>query len=161
MRVSVKITDKNPDVIRELVKRCKGASEAYVTVGVHEDAGEYEGDGAPSVVEVALWNEFGTHSIPSRPFLRTAIDENVAKINAWRVEAARKIVFGGWTVEKGLEMIGFRVQQLIQNKIRSDVPPPNAPSTAADKVRRGVAPNTLMDSTLLLRSVTYKVHKGG
>ena len=141
-----------------MAKRLKQLKGAYVTIGVHEDAGQYtEGSHPPSVVEVALWNEFGTSNIPERSFLRSAIDGNESLINSWLKEVCQKITFGEITVEKGLEIIGYRTQVLIQNKIKSNVPPPNAPSTVAQKQRDGVAPNTLINTGLLLRSITYKV----
>lgn len=147
-----------------IIQQTKGA---YVTVGVHEDAGKYpEG---PSVVEVALWNEFGTRTAPERSFFRSALDENEGKINEWREEAISNMLTKGWTVKQALEMMGFRLQTLIQNKIKSNVPPPNAPSTIIAKTRSGVLPksglaggregqtSTLIDSGLMLRSITYKV----
>lgn len=36
--------------------------------------------GGQSVAEVARWNEFGTNTIPSRPFLRTALRKNKERI---------------------------------------------------------------------------------
>lgn len=158
------------DSIKMLGKRIKGLEGAFVTIGVHEDAGKYtDGPNPPTVVEVALWNEFGTEHIPERSFLRSAIDDNEGTINQWRTEALNKILSGDWPVSKGLEMIGFRVQQLIQNKIKSSVPPPNAPSTVAAKQASGVLPGslpaggstgTLIDTGLLLRSISFRVQLG-
>lgn len=158
IRPKVTITDSGKPEQEALAKRLKGMRGAFVTVGVHEDAGSYEGNDAPTVAEVALWNEFGTTKTPERSFIRSAIDENEPLINQWREELINKIVNEGWTVEKALEALGFRVQVLIQNKIKSDVPPPNAPSTVAAKTREGVAQVTLQNTKLLLRSITYKVH---
>lgn len=153
--------------IRKAVESAKGA---YVTIGVHDDAGKYSTSNAPEVAEVALWNEFGTGTIPERSFLRSAIDGNEGKINEWREEAINNIVEGRWNTKKALEAIGLRIQILIQNRIKSNVPPPNADSTIAAKQRSGVAPksgfnpeysgrtSTLIDTGLLLRSITYKVH---
>lgn len=144
---------------QDLAKKLRQMKTAYVTVGVHEDAGSYTGTGKnPEVYEVALWNEFGTRSIPSRTFMGTAIDENQTRINQWRDELIGKILDDGWSVEKALEALGLRVQILIQNKIKSNMPPPNAPSTVEAKRRKGVAPNTLQETKLLLRSITYKVY---
>lgn len=136
---------------REL-DRCK---DAYVEVGIYDKAGEYE-DGT-SVIMVALWNEFGTESIPSRPFLRNAVLGEAAKINAWRVEVIRKIFHGQMTGRQALEALGFRVRELIRKSIRSDTPPPNAPATLARKRADGVPPRTLVHTQLLLRSVEYRV----
>lgn len=172
---TVRIEDRGKADWDRWVERFKKINDAYVTIGVHEDAGNYSGPHAPSVVEVALWNEFGTEHIPSRPFLAMAIDEKINQINNWREEAIDKILNEGWSVEKGLDMLGLKVQVLVQNKIKSNVPPPNAPSTVKEKQRSGVLPKhfkaganskgqlysdrtkTLIDTGLLLRSITYRV----
>lgn len=154
IRASGKMTlKKNGPDIQKILDQCRGA---YVTIGVHEDAGQY--DSGVSVVEVAMWNEFGTTNIPERSFLRSTFDENATKINQWRELAIQNILTKGWSVEKALEMIGFRVMTLVQNKIKSNVPPPLAKSTAEKKLQNGIAPRTLIDSGLLLRSITYKVY---
>ena len=156
IRPTVSITDSGKEQQAALAKKLKGMKSAFVTIGVHEDAGSYEG-GGPDVVEVALWNEFGTTKTPERSFIRSAIDDNESLINGWREEIIGKIIHDGWSVDKGLEAIGLRVQILIQNKIKSNVPPPNAPSTLKQKSRDGVADTTLIHTGLLLRSITYKV----
>lgn len=145
------------DEVKKLLKELKGFANSYVTIGLHEGAGNYPSAGAPSVVEVGLWNEFGTAHSPERSWLRSAIDESETLINKWRDEAIANIIFKRWPVAKALEMMGLRIQILIQNKIKSNVPPANAPSTLAAKKDHGVAPNTLIDSGLMLRSVTYEV----
>lgn len=156
--IKSKITTKvkGEEKAKRLMDILKKHPKAYVSIGIHEGAGEYP-DGQ-SVMEVALWNEFGTETIPERSFIRSAIDQNEGKINSWRDEVITNIVEKGWTVEKALETMGFRIQLLIQNKIKSNVPPPLAESTAAAKSRRGRPTVTLIDSGLMLRSVTYKVH---
>jgi hypothetical protein len=152
-KITIKTDTKH---LTELKRRFKNADKAYVSVGVHEGAGEYA-DGT-SVMNVALWNEFGTEHIPSRPFIRNAVYGHEGQINAWRKEAIGKIISGEFTVKQGLDMIGFRLQILIQKNITSNMPPPNAPATVAHKRAEGVAPpdQTLMETQLLLRSVTYK-----
>lgn len=152
-RVTIKQTINTSTLRKDILAKVRGS---YVTIGVHEDAGRYSGSNAPSVVEVALWNEFGTSHIPERSFLRAALDENVALINNWREEAIGMLLQGA-QVETALSMLGFRIMTLIQNKIKSNVPPPLAQGTVDAKVKDGVAPVTLIDTGLLLRSIAYKV----
>lgn len=152
-RVSTTTKDDKVAAIKKMMAKQKGA---YVSIGFHEDAGTYP-DGQ-SVVEVALWNEFGTETSPARSFIRSVMDENEQKLNLWREEMIDNVVAKGWTVEKALEAIGFRIQVLIQNKIKSNVPPPLADSTAKAKSAKGRPAVTLIDTALMLRSVTFKVH---
>lgn len=149
---------KGDEKIKRFMAIIKKTKNAYVTIGVHSDAGKYtEGANPPEVAEVALWTEFGTKTSPERSWLRSAIDENQSKIESWRDEMIDHIVNDGWTVEKALEAMGFRIAELVRNKIKSNVPPSLAASTVQAKAARGVAPNTLIDTGLMLRSVTYKV----
>lgn len=169
----VTVEDKGSLWLKKFAKRLEGFEKAYVTIGVHDDTGTYEGSDV-TVAEVAMFNEFGTTgrgpghentagpafangAVPERSFIRSTIDENEALINSWRTEMIEKVIAGDWDVEKALDAIGFRIKTLIQNKIESNVPPPNAPSTLDQKRRDGVPPNTLMNTKLLWRSINYKV----
>lgn len=156
IKAKVVVQEKNSDLMRRLLREMPKLKKAHVTVGFHDDAGEYDG-GEPSVVEVALWNEFGTKNVPARSFIRSTIEESIDKINHWREEALVSIIENGVPVEKALEAIGMRIQVLIQNKIKSNVPPPNAESTREAKRREGVPDRTLINTGLMLRSVTYRV----
>lgn len=155
IKSKITTTVKGDDKFKKLQQMLSKYKEAFVTIGIHDDAGNYP-DGQ-AVVEVALWNEFGTRNIPQRSFFRSAIDENESKINAWREEAIANILDKDWPIEKALEMVGLRIQFLIQNKIKSNIPPENSPATKAAKLADGVAPSTLIWSGLMLRSVGFKV----
>lgn len=155
-----KTTVKGQEKVDRFLRDIKYAATSYVTIGLHEEAGTYppNGDGiSVTVAEVGLWNEFGTKNSPERSFMRSAIDEGQGQIEKWRMELMGKVMEGKMTLEQALNAMGFRIMTLIQNKIKSNVPPPNADSTLAAKKRHGVAPNTLIDTGLMLRSVTYKV----
>lgn len=145
---------------KDLAKRIAQMKRSYVTIGIHSDAGQY-GDTGVEVYEVALWNEFGTpnaaHPIPERSFFRSALNENEGVLNELREQLIQDITEGKVTVKKALEKVGFRVKTLIENKIKSNVPPENAESTKNAKIAAGYGTNTLIASGLLLRSVTYKV----
>lgn len=155
IKPKVTITSKGEDELKKFIERMKSIKSAYVTIGVHEDAGQYQ-DGT-SVVSVALWNEFGTETIPSRPFMRSVAYGMEADINRLREKVLGEVVDGRKTAEKALEEIGFFVREQIKNKIVNGGFAPNAPSTVAAKKRDGVAPNPLIDTTLLLRSIEYRV----
>ena len=60
---------------------------AYVGFQSGTPAKEREGesvvDSSVDLLDVALWNELGTATAPSRPFLRQSVDNNKDKINAF------------------------------------------------------------------------------
>lgn len=158
IRSTIKTVDDRKKAIDAFMKTARAAKGSFVSIGFHEGAGHYPGNDAPDVVEVALWNEFGTRTTPERSFIRSAIDEHEGLLNEWRQEMLYNMVFKLWPLRKALETMGFRIQVLIQNKIKSNVPPPNADSTLDAKKKKGVPGVTLIDSGLMLRSVTYQVH---
>ncbi len=58
----IEFQEKNsPEMVR-LLKEFDQLKTAFVTIGFHEGAGSY--DDGTEVVEVALWNEFGTKKVP-------------------------------------------------------------------------------------------------
>lgn len=127
---------------------------SYVTVGFHEDAGQYK-DGT-SVVKVAMFNEFGTESSPSRPFFSRALEQNKAQIDRWVEGMMDDCINKGTPPQVAFDRLGFKVKTIIQNQISSNMPPPNAPSTKDQKKRDGVPPVTLIHTGLMLRSVAWK-----
>lgn len=163
-------------------------SGSYVTIGVHEGAGRYnpekylnlkeqrrlrkldrlaakvgavrEKPEGPRVVDVALWNEYGTRYIPERSFIRATIVENMGLLDNWRQAVLQKIMVGRATPYKGLSIIGMRVRLLIQNKIKSNISPENAPRTLARKRALKYGDRTLIMTGLLLRSITYAITLG-
>lgn len=156
IRSKVTTSVKGQEAVDRFLKEMARARKSYVSIGIHEGAGDYP-DEDVSVVEVAFWNEFGTRYSPERAWMRTTMDENEDKLNAWREELMEKMMHEGMPIEKALDIMGFRIMTLLQNKIKSNMPPANAPSTLAAKAKAGVAPTTLMYSGLMLRSVTYRV----
>lgn len=155
IRPRIRFEEKNDEVMKRLLREMPKLRGSYVSIGFHEGAGEY--DDGTSVVEVALWNEFGTKDTPQRSFIRSTLEEHSDQINRWREEAMVAIVEKGVSTEKALESLGFKLQVLIQNKIKSNVPPPNAESTREHKKREGVPQRTLIETGLMLRSVSYRV----
>lgn len=149
-----------------LLKKIGQLAKSYVTIGLHEDAGSYPG--GQTVVEVGMWNEFGTETSPERSWMRSTIDENEGLLNQWREEMFYNIVDKGWPVQKSLEAIGMRIVVLLQNKIKSNVPPAYGTGKSgadaveiakrqASKEARDGHSETLRDTELMLRSITYKV----
>lgn len=122
----------------------KGAS---VEVGFFE--GATEDDGTP-VALVAALNEFGTSRIPPRPFFRNAIAKNSSK---WPTNIAAALKANNYDAAVALKLVGDEIVSEIQDSIRSNTPPPNAPSTVAAKG----SDSTLRDSGVMLRSVAYVV----
>lgn len=162
VKVKAKTTTRGTDKMVRIKKSIAEAKGSYVSVGW--EGTEAYPDGGPLVGQVALWNELGTYDAnhkprsPARPFMRPAIDENKAVIDKVREEAIQQACFGEWTCARALASIGQTVVDLIKEKIRSNVPPELAASTAAKKVAQGRAPVTLVDTGRMLNTLSFKVH---
>lgn len=114
-------------------------------------------DDALTVGEVAVYNEFGTETIPERSFIRTTFDEKKYQIQDFIDQVVGEISDGKYTTEQGLERIGLYGAKLIVEKIRTSVPPPNAPSTIA---RKGSS-NTLVDTGQMVQTLLaqgFEIH---
>lgn len=134
--------------VADLGKRARegstGQRSAYV--GVTGKAGS-------ELVVIAAANEYGTEDgrIPSRPFLRNALNRpELAKF----VAGQAKLYMGGKvTLDEALNKIGAYTTGLVQRSIGSNTPPPNAPSTVAQKGSN----RTLINTGRLRQSMTWVI----
>ena len=111
-------------------------------------------NGTP-VTNVAAWNEFGTVrggvTIPERPFFRQAnkkMPKIVMPILRAHVNPATLTV-----TRRTAELMGIKMGDTLADSIRSLRHPPNAPTT----IKLKGSSNPLIDTGLMLRSVTHKV----
>ncbi len=80
-------------------------------------AGKVADDRGVDMAQIAMWNELGTSTAPSRPFLRKSVDENADPINAMCAQQLKFITAGG-TAEQSLKQIGVFGVGLVQEKNR-------------------------------------------
>jgi len=139
--------------LRETLNNIKKTREKSLAVGFFPES-KYD-DGMP-VAQVAFWNEFGTKTIPERPFFRHANNVSSHKVsNIFKSETIynSKNVISLSKVNKVGEMWVNEIQDSIMGKGISYVP--NAPSTVAKKGHD----KPLIDTELMLISPKYKVIK--
>lgn len=106
-----------------------------------------------SMPEIAAANEFGTNTIPARPFMRTSYDENKQRIDRAIQGEYVKITKGKSTVKRSLTALGVFMVDQIKMKIRSIQSPPNSPRTIAKKK----SSKPLIDFGQMIQSVHAKV----
>ena len=73
VKVTVKVQQRGGKKLQRLLREAGKGGVSGVKVGFFSTA-RYE-DGTP-VAAVAAWNEFGTETIPERPFFRNALAES-------------------------------------------------------------------------------------
>jgi len=150
------------DKVRECLK------SGGVEVGVLAGTGDHPNSKGASMVEVAVWMEFGTWRktnarsgasqtwVPPRSFIQANTN---AKRDAYK-ELAKKLgkrmANGKLTSEKAEARIGMEVQDDIQQYIIDLREPPNAPSTIAKKK----SDSPLFDEGHLKNSIKWVSHAG-
>ena len=149
--VSVKVQKRGGKKLQKLLREAGKGGVKGVKVGFFSTA-KYE-DGTP-VAAVAAWNEFGTETIPERPFFRRALAESergVSNILAKGIETEKMVVD-----ERFAGLVGAYVAGQVMESIRTLTSPPNAPETIA---RKG-STNPLIDSGMMRASVGWSVEEG-
>lgn len=149
-----KVRDRlTPDGIK-FQKMLKELAEMEVRVGFqHGEATEADGT---DICDIAAWNELGTENIPSRPFLRMSVDENVDKINNF-LQSQKNALLSGKDAEQVLKEIGLFQKDLIQEKITEGTFVPNADMT----VEKKGSDKPLIDTGRMRQSVNYVIKKKG
>ena len=150
VKVTVKVQQRGGKKLQRLLREAGKGGVSGVKVGFFSTA-RYE-DGTP-VAAVAAWNEFGTKTIPERPFFRNALAESersVGRILQAGLDTKKMVVD-----EQLAGRVGAHVQGKIQDSITSLKEPPNAPET----VRRKGSSDPLLDTGTLRNSVAWEVER--
>ena len=131
------------------LRKAKGArGVGQVEVGFYSTA-RYP-DGTP-VTSVAAWQEFGTKTIPERPFFRIAIGKMGGPALALlKADVDPKTMVVTRATASKLGLIG---QKEIRKSITNLRTPPNSPVTILLKG----SSNPLIDEGFMRQSVTWKV----
>lgn len=137
----------------EIQSQVAKLGSSRVEVGVlGEDADQIEPGSNITVGEVALIQEYGTSTIPPRPFVGTTFKEYSNAALSWLVEAAREATRGRPTMPT-LKKVGAFLRDAVRQTVLDGVDPPNAAVTVQKK---GHA-HTLIDSGTMAAAITYRV----
>lgn len=116
--------------------------------------GAKNGDGL-GIAGYAAVNEYGNDRTPSRPFMRTAFDENVAKITQDMQRQFVAVTSGQSTARQALTVVGMKHAQRTQQTITGrDFLPKLAQSTI--EAKKG-STKTLVDTGAMINAVTISV----
>ena len=146
IEVSTKLTDMGIDKVLENVIELGGKQ---VKVGIQAGSGSHDG---VDILDIAIYNHFGTRNIPSRPFVSDCFDKNQGQIS----EAKKRIVYRvmeGMPASTGLAQLGQWYQDVLKGHIRNGGWTPNAPAT----VKRKGSSRPLIDTGQLVNSVRWKI----
>lgn len=137
---------------KKIKQELEVASRLEVAVGLLQ--GDKNDDGV-QIAEYAAYNEFGTDTIPSRPFMRTAFDENRGDIQADIDRQSARLASGQVSARAALTIIGQKHASRIQNTITGrDFLPRLSPETVR---RKKGSEKTLVDTGALVASIKISV----
>jgi hypothetical protein len=159
--VSVRDTDRG---YRELLKRVKMPAVAIATGVLAKDGAQPKQgtEGALELIEVAVWNEFGTSRAPARSFIRAWFDAEEPTLREKLTVLLQEVVAGKLTRDQALERMGLYCVGAIQKRIAEGIAPENAPSTIEKKTKgAGGSTTPLVDTGQLRSSISYEVRQGG
>lgn len=118
-------------------------------------------NGKITILEYAIYNEYGTPSMPARPFMRNAFDSNKGIISNLIQAAPKKVIKGEKSGKEALMEIGETIRGLIIQSIATAETwaVPNDPKTLKIKTKNGQANNTkpLIDNRFLIKSIRYQI----
>jgi hypothetical protein len=130
--VSSSVTDSDKGYRKLMASLAEASKGIVATVGIHAEEGG-AGDGSSSVIQVAEWAEFGTSRQPARPFVSSWADERGDKALAEIRDAIGEAVHRGSSPAIAVDRLAQKFAGEIQSRIADGIPPPNAPSTVAQK----------------------------
>jgi hypothetical protein len=108
-----------------------------------------------SVVDYAVYNEFGTSRIPSRPFMATTADRYREQTLIVAQNIVGQVIDLKYSVNTALARLGAWYQAQVQKTIRDakEWAVPNAPGT----IRQKGSSSPLIDTGRMIGAVRYEV----
>lgn len=135
----------------------KSIDKLQVRIGYQQGQVMYDEDGKEvDLCDVAAWNELGNEIVPSRPFMRDAVDNHEDQINEF-FAIEKKAFISGVDEKKILNDCGVFFKDLIQNEIRDGEFLPNSPYT----IEKKGSSHPLIDTGRLRQSVNFVIQEKG
>lgn len=146
------ITFSGGHEMERALKRISERAGANLEVGFFE--GSTAGKDGKSAAEIAAYNEYGTETIPMRPFMLVTVRREQWRWGKLLGPALKNANFDG---QQALEIIGQQIKGDIQETMREWDNPDNAPST----IKKKGFDDPLVDTGKLIDAVAFKTSKLG
>lgn len=136
-----------------LIKKLKALDGHGVTVGIHEDAGDYE-EGL-TVAQVMAVHEFGTRDkrVPARPTLGPTFDANLEKYQRESIAASDRVAEAGISPSLALQ----RLALMIETDVKRAITDLRTPSLKPATIKAKGSDNPLIDTGRMRNSVEGRV----
>jgi hypothetical protein len=146
----VKVIDHGLD---RIIAETMGLAAAGVKFGIQSGSGSHEGT---DLLDIAIYNEYGTERIPARPFMRDFANKNNEVLGTAMERQAEKIM-KGMPIHTAMMQLGeFAQKHQKAHIVRAFLwAKPNAPST----IKQKGSSKPLVDTGALANAVRYEVLK--
>jgi hypothetical protein len=157
--IQVEFRDTGLTQVRDILRRL---NELSLTIGFQGESGGQLYPTGANVSTVALYQEFGTKTIPQRAFLRSTMFERRDAVERIMGDAIGEAITQASTSISpaigALSRAGAKIVRLVERKIDTSTgwAKANAPSTVAKKG----FDYALHETDLMARSVTWAVRRG-
>ena len=146
MSVEVKLIDHGFDnIIRQALK----LDGKGVKVGIRRGKGSHDGT---DMLDIAVYNHFGTATIPARPFVSDCAEKNAGQIKEAQKRLVYRVYQGGLSAEGALAQLGAWYVNVQKGHILHGGWTPNAPAT----VKRKGSNRPLVDTGQLVNTVDWE-----
>lgn len=134
--MDIRVKHKNPKWTEKFKLRIKKQLEKEVAIGFPTGEGgvtspHYE-NGA-SILEVAIWNNFGTAKIPRRPFMENSAPKLQSMWKELLRASQKRVNKGEISIMTVLKAASLKGESVVRTEIDAIVDPPNSPKTIARK----------------------------
>lgn len=154
------VVHKEPKYVEKVIENFKEPVDIAIGFPMGKASSIQYPDGTP-LIDVAVYNNYGTFNkdgsvhIPPRPFMDIGGFNASIQTKSLRKALIRRVREGKIQFEQAADIIGAKAAVIMKNTIRDLKDPPNAPYT----IRKKKSDNPLVDTGLLMQSVTWELRK--
>lgn len=146
MSVEVNLIDHGFDKIIQQALKLDGKG---VKVGIRRGKGSHDGT---DMLDIAVYNHFGTSTIPARPFISDCAEKNAGQIREAQNRLVYRVYQGGLSADMALAQLGKWYTNVQKGHILHGGWTPNAPAT----VKRKGSNRPLVDTGQLVNTVDWE-----
>ena len=159
LSISAVTTQKKPTAFKKLLDTVNGMVEKGVVAGFprgrlntpHYQSSANSKPGA-SIIDVAIYNNYGM-GVPRRDFMTPASKKWMKFFKEAYTMVQREMIEEKIDIDKFLQDMGRKGQNIIYNEITALDTPPNAPST----IKRKGSSNPLIDTGAMRQAATWQI----
>lgn len=146
MSVEVELIDHGFDNIIQQALKLDGKG---VKVGIRRGKGSHDGT---DMLDIAVYNHFGTATIPARPFVSDCAEKNAGQIKEAQKRLVYRVYQGSLSADGALAQLGAWYVNVQKGHILHGGWTPNAPAT----IKRKGSNKPLVDTGQLVNTVDWE-----